>query len=415
MVATTNPRSVLIVAYHFPPVAQSSGVHRMVALANAMAAQKWQVKVLSASERTYERINRESMSQLDPSVHIVRAQAFDTAKHLSIKGKYLQLMALPDKLQSWIPFGVIRGLREIRRQRPDLILSTYPIASAHIIGLLLSRISGIPWVADFRDPMAQPGYPSDPLKWKLFSWIERSAAKYAARLVFATPGALAEYQQRYPQVAADRWLLVTNGYDESQYQSMQPQPRHDGEIRIVHSGLIYIHERNPRALFEALSSLKADSFFDSRKFRLVLRACGHEETYAGWISELGIEHLVELAPQVPYRQALQEMFDADGLLLMQGGGCNQQIPAKAYEYLRAQKPVLALTDKAGDTAKLFNRHQIARIAPMDDALLIATEFKLFIGMLEVDTVNMPDLALIEHYDRSNLSKAWIADLAGVTE
>lgn len=401
-------KRVFLIAYHFPPVAISSGVHRMVSLANALEKHGWNVTVLSASEHTYERTDNQSLNSVSPEIRVIRAMAFDTARQLSIKGKYLQWMALPDNLQSWVFFGVLRGLVHILMHRPDLIISTYPIASAHLIAIILNRLTGIPWIADFRDPMAQPGYPSDPVKWKFFKWIEKAAARRASQLVFATPGALEEYKERYPEVEDKKWLLVTNGYDETQYNGLKPNRIQDGKFRIVHSGLVYIHERNPRQLFEALCSLKDQGRLTATNFELTLRASGHEETYTNWLKELRIDDIVFLKPPLPYREALQEMFDADGLLLLQGKGCNQQIPAKAYEYLRAQKPVLALTDRTGDTAKLLVENNVAHIASLDDADKIGEAIVQFIeNMQKILCMTAPDRSVIEQYSRQNISVYWV--------
>ena len=403
-------KKVLLIAYHFPPVAVSSGVHRIVSLANALKQHDWDVTILSASESTYERTDEGTLNEVQPDIQVIRAMAFDTARQLSVKGKYFQWMALPDNLQSWIIFAALRGLIHILANRPDVIISTYPIASAHLIAIILNRLTGTPWIADFRDPMAQSGYPSDQTKWKIFDWIERMAAKRAARLVFATPGALQEYQRRYPEVAKEKWLLVTNGYNEKQYTGLEPKPLNDGKIRVVHSGLVYIHERNPRQLFEAISKLKGDAWIAEDNFELTLRASGHEETYTTWLKELGIGDVVKLKPPIPYREALQEMFDADGLLLLQGAGCNQQIPAKAYEYLRAHKPVLALTDETGDTAKLLLETRVANIAPLNDIEDIYKTILQFIEKIERSTVSKTDvldISRIYRYSRENISADWV--------
>lgn len=401
---------MLLIAYHFPPVAVSSGVHRIVSLANALKQRDWDVTILSASERTYERTDPGTLSEVQSGIRVIRALAFDTSRQLSVKGKYFQWMALPDNLQSWIFFAVIRGLAHIVTNRPDIIISTYPIASAHLIASILNRLTGIPWIADFRDPMAQPGYPSDPTKWNFFNWIERAAAKRAAQLVFATPGALQEYQHRYPGVAEEKWLLVTNGYNEKQYAGLAPHPKRDGKIRVLHSGLVYISERNPRQLFEAISQLKNDDQITEQNFELTLRASGHEKTYSTWLKELNIEDLVRLVPPIPYREALQEMFDADGLLLLQGAGCNQQIPAKAYEYLRTRKPVLALTDKSGDTARLLLETNVAHIAPLNDVEEIYQVILQFINKIQqsdASTSEAPCLSGIDRYSRENISAEWV--------
>ena len=179
---------------------------------------------------------------------------------------------------------------------------------------------------------------------------------------------------------------------------------------MVHSGLVYIHERNPRQLFEAISKLKGDAWIAEDNFELTLRASGHEETYTTWLKELGIGDVVKLKPPIPYREALQEMFDADGLLLLQGAGCNQQIPAKAYEYLRAHKPVLALTDETGDTAKLLLETRVANIAPLNDIEDIYKTILQFIEKIERSTVSKTDvldISRIYRYSRENISADWV--------
>src|SRR5699024_9966127 len=66
--------------------------------------------------------------------------------------------------------------------------------------------------------------------------------------------------------------------------------------------------------------------------------------------QYGLQDLVEVAPPISYRDAIAEMMGADVLLVFQGSNFNAQIPAKIYEYIRAQRPVLALLDPVGDTA-----------------------------------------------------------------
>ncbi|WP_246480074.1 glycosyltransferase [Motiliproteus sediminis] len=403
-----------MVAYHFPPAAFSSGVHRLVALANALSAQCWDVSVLTVREQLYERTDAAALEAVDPRVRILRSRAYDTRKHLSIKGRYLQTMALPDTLQSWVLFGLIAGLRQIRRQRPAVILSSYPIASSHLLAYCLHRLTGIPWIADFRDPMAQDGYPSNRAQWKSFKWIEERAAKHARLLVFATDGAMNEYRRRYPQVSEERWAVMSNGFDGERYADIVAAPRAaDRPTTLLHSGLIYPMERNPEALFKALGRLQQEGFFNSHPLRLTLRATGHDTAYAPMIAAAGIDQIVSLEPPVPYTQALQEMFDADALLLLQGADCNQQIPAKAYEYLRARKPVLALTDPEGDTARLLADNGVAAIASLYDEDAIADALKNFCLKLQQERFVLPDLEAINRYDRRTISAEFVGHLESV--
>ena len=90
---------------------------------------------------------------------------------------------------SWWFAAVTRGLAAVRRRRPAAIFSTYPIATAHLIALTLARLTRLPWIADFRDPMIDDDYPEVPAERIVRGWIERQTIARCARAVFTTPGA----------------------------------------------------------------------------------------------------------------------------------------------------------------------------------------------------------------------------------
>lgn len=75
---------------------------------------------------------------------------------------------------------------------------------------------------------------------------------------------------------------------------------------------------------------------------------------------------MKLQPKLPFKEAIQDMQSANILLLLQASSANYQIPAKAYEYIRVGKPILALTDPTGDTASVMEKSNVAVIAPLND-------------------------------------------------
>ena len=270
---------------------------------------------------------------------------------------------------SWRWDAVRRGLRLIREQRVNAIWSTYPIATAHTIGAELAARSGLPWVADFRDPMAQDGYPADPATHAAYCRIEEQVFGRARLATFTTPSALADYRARFPQ-SSTRLELLENGYDEGSFgatspSQSQPAPLNPGRLTLLHSGIVYPAERDPTQLFAALAALKAQGL--GERLRLRFRAAVHDEL----LRQLGAQHqvseMVEILPAVGYRQALAEMQQADGLLVMQARNCNAQIPAKIYEYLRAGPAVLVLADRAGDTAQVLRDAGLQQQAQLDEA------------------------------------------------
>lgn len=357
--------SILIVAYHFPPVAGSSGLHRMVSLSRELLQAGYRVHVLSVSLNCYPRVEEANLAQLPDGVRVHRVGAFDSVKLCSIAGKYPSFLKIPDNFQSWIVTGVWQGLRLVRRERIKWVLSTYPIASAHCVGYFIGRWSSARWIADFRDPMAQPDYPTLPLQRRAFVWIERRAVAHASLLTFATSGALDYYRGNYPELSSERCLAINNGYDECLFTGLETGPGTSRQKLLLHSGALYPSERDPTQLFEALAALKAPLL--ARGYRVRLRATGHDDFVTGQIARFGLDGLVELAPLVSNREALQEMARAYGLLVLQAANCNDQIPAKIYEYLRSQRAIACFAHPAGATYRALDGQPGCWCAPLDDS------------------------------------------------
>jgi hypothetical protein len=147
--------------------------------------------------------------------------------------------------------------------------------------------------------------------------------------------------------------------------------------------------------------LKHDGVIASDALKIVFRAPGSEDLYHQLIREFGINELIELQEHVPYKKALQECAEADGLLLFQAANCDHQIPAKAYEYLRLRKPIFALTTYTGDTAALLNEVGGATIAELADEDDIYDRLPRFLEALRAATHPLPDTHRIQHYARRN--------------
>lgn len=378
-------KNILMIAYHFPPIRVSSGIQRTLKFANYLLAHDWKAQVLTVSPQAYEKTSDDQMHEIPAEVVVKRAFALDTARQLSIKGRYLGWMALPDRWVSWCLGGTLSGLRMIFQYRPKIIWSTYPIATAHLLGLILHRITGIPWIADFRDSMTEDGYPANPTQRKIYRWIERQTVTHCSRAVFTTPGAIRMYAERYPEIPASRWALIANGYDEENFIRAERSEAYTraladkGEqIVLLHSGILYPSERDPSQFFIALAELKQTGKIRSGQFKIILRATGHDDLHSQLIEQNGLQDIVFLEPGVAYETALAEMLTVDGLLIFQASNCNHQIPAKIYEYLRARRPILALTDPAGDTAKVLLDAGLSGIAALDNKDAIAGLISAFI-------------------------------------
>lgn len=380
-----------MIAYHFPPMKGSSGIQRTLKFCQYLPLFGWQPAVLSADLRAYESTSQEQIADIPEGMVLSRAFALDTKRHLSINGRYPRFFAIPDRWVSWFFGGVLAGYGLVRKTKPSVIWSTYPIATAHLIALALHRLTGIPWVADMRDPMAQNRYPSDPLRWKSYKWIEDKAVQYASAICFTSPSAIEHFIDKHKgTVLPEKVYLIENGYDEENFLEAEKivesrEQQSERPFFLLHSGIVYPKERDPLPLFKAVSNLKKAGIITAKSVQIVFRATGHDAYLGQYILTEEIGDIIKLAPPLPYIEALAEMLTADGLLLLQAANCNFQIPAKLYEYLRSGRPILALTDHHGDTAKIIQRFTNTMITDISSSSDIENQLRQFIATFSTGT------------------------------
>jgi glycosyltransferase involved in cell wall biosynthesis len=253
--------------------------------------------------------------------------------------------------------------------------------------------------------MTEDDYPRDTLTRRSYRWIERKTIKHSSGLVFTTPSTQRMYLGRYPNLPAERCLVIPNGYDEEDFKELMTSEhpiQSDGQpLRLLHAGVIYPDDRDPRPFFRALSGLKKAGRVNGKTLAVDLRASGSEGYYSTLLKELEIEDLIHLLPPLPYTQALQECAAADALLLFQAASCNHQIPAKVYEYLRLGKPILALTSHQGDTAALLRETGGATIVDLSDERVIYSDLAHFLSAVRDGTHSLPHANSVETYARHN--------------
>jgi hypothetical protein len=350
-------RRVLMIAFHFPPGKGSSGLQRTLNFVRHLPEHGWTPRLLTVRPHAHPTVSDEQRGDVPPDLRVLRMPCLDVARHLAIAGRYPGFLALPDRWNSWKWLAIPVGLAQCLAWRPHAIWSTYPIATANVIANRIARLTGLPWVADLRDSMSDDSFPPEPDRRRSVLAIERATVTRASAVIFTSPGARRLYAERYPEVPAARWSLIPNGYDERAFEAAESalappvigtRPRH-----LVHSGLLDPADRDPRPFLRAIAVMKRAGAVSAGNLRVTLRATGHNALYAQFVAQAGIADIVDVADVIPYSAALGEMLAADGLLVFQGPTCNHQTPAKVYEYLRAGRPLLALTDTRGDTAALM--------------------------------------------------------------
>ena len=270
-------RNILMVAFHFPPIQGSSGVHRTVSFCRKLIERGWQPVVLTVPSFALPGSRPENIRFIPPTTRIIRAFALDASRHLAIRGRYFGWLSIPDKWMVWVPFAVISAIWEIILRRSEVIYSTYPIASAHLVGYLLRKITRLPWVADFRDPMAQDGYPADPIRWKAFKWIEEQVVRNADRIIFSTPGAKRDYVARYGELVDRKGFVIENGYDNellSKRSLTLSAKNHSKAIQVFTCRNSLPSERDPSAFSRGAQSNAKIGCIENRSSRNIVTRNG---------------------------------------------------------------------------------------------------------------------------------------------
>jgi len=238
-----------------------------------------------------------------------------------------------------VALGRPAGLRLVRRYRPEVLWSTYPIATAHWVGLTLQRLTGLPWVADFRDAMTEDHYPPDPRTRAVCRRIERKSGppRVPPRLHGAghAPDVRGAVSRDPPEPHADHRERLRRGQLLRRGEAGAPRSR-GRQVPPGPQRRALPRRPEPLAVPRRAPGSEGRGVVSPSTLRVVLRASGEERFYRRNIDERGLADVVFLEPSTDYVETLSEMMRADVLLVFQGTSCNDEIPAKIYEYFRAE-------------------------------------------------------------------------------
>ena len=339
----------LFVVFHYPPEASSSGVLRTLKYTRYLGKHGWRVTVLTVRPGAYAVVDPALERQIPADVRVVRTASVNTKRQLSIRGRHLAVTAVPDSWIGWYPWATAAGRRILQEDPAQLVYSTSPPASAHVIAGSLARWARLPWVMDFRDPWYEE--PPEPGTSRLVHLaarrLERRLVHRAARVVASTARLRDTMAERYASEARAKFVAIPNGYDEADFTDLAPpdRPSRD-EFLVVHAGSINPEFRDPRPVLGAARAAADAGAVDPGRMRFRFLGpgpFGEAPEMARAVAALGLAGRVEFLPRVPYDQALRELGSADLLLLLQASlDTVDLVPAKLFEYLRSGRPVLAV-------------------------------------------------------------------------
>jgi glycosyltransferase involved in cell wall biosynthesis len=350
-------KTILIIAFDSPPSIAVS-TQRTMSFFNHLNELGWTTVLLSASENCYSSISTEQIPTLRPNQHLHRASAFNIKEKLSFKGKYLGPLATPDQYSPWILTAILHGRLLIKKHNIDIIFSTYPIPSANIIAGTLAKIYQIPWVADYRDPA--PYIHTTNGKWldMVHRKIDKFTLKYSNKIIFTTNESKKHYEKEYG--ISNDFRVIENGYNEVIFDKAyslfkSSSPRNYKKYTIYYCGSLYNNGRSPDNLLYALAKLKSRNLINSENFQLILQGNLNSAVYATIIQRLHLNDIVQFKLPTSHVNCIINMLKSDMLLVIQGARFNIHIPAKMYECLKVNKPILLLAPDKSAVVNLANQ------------------------------------------------------------
>ena len=369
-------KRVLVIAYYWPP-SGGSGVQRWVKFCKYLPQEGWQPVVFAPENADYPSLDPSLEADLPKDLEVLRGRIWEpyAAYRKLLGGKnastqvteissgkktWKQRLSLwiranlfvPDPRVGWVKPSV-KTLKAYLAEHPvDVIVTTGPPHSVHLIGLQLHKALGTPWIPDFRDPWSRMYYlkylPMTEKTWNKLRRQEQTVLDSCSTVLACTPLVQEEFQaQTHTPVAC-----ITNGFDEADFAE-RLLPRWDGHFNITHTGL-FAADGNPLALWKVLGILAASEpgFREDLRIRLVGKV---DKEILESIKAAGLSaNVVALGPQ-NHATAILEQRAATILILPMRNDAQYRpiLPGKLFEYLAARRPILGIGQEDGAMARVL--------------------------------------------------------------
>lgn len=374
-------KKILFLSYMFPPVG-GVGRIRPVKFIKYLPQFGYETRVLTVKNPFYSLEDKTLLNEIPAGTKITRVDYTEPARWISARWwqsllSYLiyPWLLFPDSQILWF-WSALRAARQIiKTEKIDLILTSSSPISDHFVAYFLSKMTKIPWVADFRDEWTiNPTYkfPTPLHLWLAKIW-EKKIINQASQVTMALPKLAEQFKTLTPQ--KDKFTGINNGFDPEYYSQKISIPKHN-YCHFLFAGRYYPLDR-------------ADGFKAAIK---KLNLAHAKVTFLGqdkWVS---------------HPESVKAIRQADILLLILNSSPRPaHIPSKFYEYLAARKPILALAPDKTHVAQLIKRYQIGEVVdPLDqegiEKAILSLYQKWEKGQLAVPQVN------IDQYDRKKLTQ-----------
>lgn len=423
-------KKVLIITYYWPP-SGGGGVMRWLKMQKYLPELGWKPVIYTPENPDASVVDESLTDEIHPETGIIKtpiwepyeifrkftgkkkgekfkagyiseASSGDWKSKLSvfIRGNFL----IPDPRKFWIKPSV-KFLTSYLKENPvDLIISTGPPHSMHLIALGLKKKFDIPWIAEFRDPWTDIDFYH---KLRLTRWADKKHRKLelkvlekADQVVTVSPNCAKDLSK----VPGKKVEVIHNGFDPEDFEGISHSP--ENFFSIAHFGA-FNRDRNPAVLWKVLGKLAEENKTFKEKLRIQLIG-QTDDSVVQDIQKNGLKKNLVQTEHLPHKKGLEELAKSQILLLPINDAPNARgiLPGKMYEYMALKRPILAIGPTDADFVKILNETKTGEAFDFNDeaGLKKAVEnyFKLFLEeKLKVES------SAYEKFSRKNLAQQFI--------
>ncbi|MFX0124904.1 MAG: glycosyltransferase family 4 protein [Candidatus Hodarchaeota archaeon] len=423
-------RKVLLVAYHFPPMG-GGGVLRALKFAKYLPQNGYRPIVLTADRGGWFSADdsltegdwfkkipvfRVSSPAVERLIRVFTPTKRDRSAWDRLRAAYYRLkyFMAPDPMISWYFRSKRIALEIAKREKIDIVYTTSPPHSEHLMGIYLKENADLPWVADFRDAfVGDPnlaGSAKGKIKRSIFSLYEKKILAHCDHVVTATNPIRDDFIRRFGSGIKTKVTTITNGFDGEDFPMVDRRRRND-RFTITYTGA-FLGKRSPYYFIKALKALLIE-YPEVRGLIRVILAGTFLERDRALFRDLMLRDVLTIKDFVSYKESLEYQCRSDVNLLVIGPketeGGNQIFTGKIFEYMFAKRPILALVPR-GVARDLIEEGKLGVTVDSDDVMGISNTLLELFRMWQRQELKLnPSPHLLKRYDRRELTR----QLAGV--
>lgn len=408
---------VVIITYYWPP-AGGSGVQRWLKFVKYLQNFDVQPIVYTVDNANYPKEDKTLLNEVSSTIKILKQPIWEPTNLFFWKNKQAQKsdvsnatnngflsfirgnFFIPDPKIFWVNSSVKFLHQYLKENKVDVVISTGPPHSTHLIAQKLKQKNNIKWIADFRDPWSNLYY-NEEFKQLSFAKkknekLENSVFKNADCILIVSNSLKKEFDQK-----ATRVEVITNGFDDEVLSEASITV--DKKFSISYIGLLP-KQSNPKLFFKVLSNL----CLENTDFKNDLKLNFIGDISADVKQEIETYNLLENAEFVGYvshRKAIEYQKKAQVLLLLIPNVEKSEgiLTGKLFEYLTAKRPILAMGPETGDLSEILKDTNAGVVIGFENETKLTAEIRnLYLqyktGNLKVNSKN------IEQYHRKELTK-----------